>query len=135
MRDILDIQIVFEKTVQIETEEKAVKLIYFSGSCETEYFSGTVLQGGIDTQILTGSGGTVSARYVLEGTDAAGIPCRIFVENEGVLNEAGEMRTKPKFVTDSHELSWLNNSELKCRFFMEDSKFHVIMYVDEMKKG
>lgn len=54
----------------------------------------------------------LSARYMLEGEDFEGNKCRMFIENNGSNNEAGEMVTRPVIVTDSPALSWMEEAEL-----------------------
>ena len=50
----------------------------------------------------------LSARYMLEGTDAAGNACRIFIENQGSWQEG----FTPRIVTDSSLLKELETAEL-----------------------
>lgn len=53
---------------------------------------------GVDTQRIGQDGKTrLSARYMLEGQDAAGNACRIFIENQGSWEDG----FTPRIVTDS----------------------------------
>jgi len=61
---------------------------------------------------------TLSARYMLRGTDAAGKPCSIFIENNGSMKlpPAGPViETIPLVRTDSPLLQWLEDAELSGR--------------------
>ena len=69
--------------------------------------------GGVDTQMeWLGQNRTLSARYILEGVDKAGQSCRIFVENNGIVEKGGELSTTPRILTDSEALSYLEQEEL-----------------------
>ena len=77
-----------------------------------ENFQGEILPGGVDTQKQIGGGArTLSARYILEGTDYKGNKCKIFIENNGTMQGA-EMKTKPIILTDSTHLKWLETADL-----------------------
>lgn len=150
MQKILDIHIIFKDCAEVKTAEKTVRIISFAGKCETEFFRGEVLPGGVDVQVLGAAEskssetvdcgkavdvsagcttlGTVSARYILEGVDASGTPCKVYVENEGVIDSQKGMLTAPKVLTDSEELKWLHEAELKCGFETRNEEFHVIIY-------
>jgi len=129
MRDIFDIEIVFQDYAEVKTADKWVKIISFGGSCNSKYFRGKVLHGGTDVQVLESDGtGMVSARYILEGVDESGASCKVYVCNEGVIDVNGEMRTKPQVHTDSETLAWLSMEDLRCRFETREGIFHVIIY-------
>jgi hypothetical protein len=79
-------------------------MIPFSGTVKGELFNGRVLPGGVDTQTVDQNGVRhMSARYMLEGVDKNGEPCRIYIDNNGWF--PGEMsmpfKTIPTFFTDS----------------------------------
>lgn len=106
-----------------EGQNVDAELLFFDGTTETKWFQGKVLPGGVDTQL--GDGGAVrklSARYVLEGIDDKGKECRIFVENNGVIQENGFCKTAPKIVTDSESLAWLENVNLTGELEFDDGK-------------
>ena len=65
---------------------------------------------GVDTQTIENGGITLSARYMMEGKDAEGNPCRIFVENQG----NGESGFHPMIVTDSALLREWETAELSA---------------------
>ena len=86
-----------------------VLLIPFGGTVTGEIFTGRVCPGGVDVQRVNLSGVRhMLARYMLEGTDRAGEPCRIYVENNGWFTDGeirGAFKTVPTFMTDSRELA------------------------------
>ncbi len=41
----------------------------------------------------------LSARYILEGVDGDGNECRVFVENNGQVEENGQINAVPHIVT------------------------------------
>ena len=99
------------------SEAGGVVMIPFDATIDGKYFNGTVLPGGIDTQVFGphGTSHTLSARYMATGKDYTGEDCFVYIENNGVIcNDApwatkgGYMRTTPKFVTNSKALDFLN---------------------------
>ena len=95
------------------SEAGGVVMIPFDATIDGKYFNGTVLPGGIDTQVIgpKGTSHTLSARYMAKGTDYTGEECFVYIENNGVICndvEGGYMRTTPKFVTNSKALDFLN---------------------------
>ena len=130
MKDILDIHIEITDVAEVQGSDALVKMLAFTGRCAGEYFKGRVLPGGMDVQtIRRGGTGTVSARYMLEGTDTEEKLCKIYVENTGIIDENGNMLTTPKLVTNSEALGWLQQEKLCCRFEMRGKEFHVILGV------
>lgn len=110
--DRLVIKIKFRGCVEVRAGERAVNTVLFEGHCEGGLFEGEILPAACDVQKLNGAGGTLSARYILEGVDCAGECCRIFVENNGTV---GQVFTEPAVLTDSRALSWLNTERLAGR--------------------
>lgn len=91
-----------------------ILMIQFCGVTDGPLFRGRVAPSGTDTQIqYYGNIRTLSARYILEGTDAKGEPCKIFIENNAVISgKPGPLQTTPKIITDSSELAWLETAQL-----------------------
>lgn len=94
-------------------EAGGVVMIPFDATIDGKYFNGTVLPGGIDTQVIGPNGRphTLSARYMAKGADYTGEECFVYIENNGVICndvEGGYMRTTPTFVTNSKALDFLN---------------------------
>lgn len=110
--EVLKLFINITEINKVESEEYSAVMIMFNGHCEGGYFQGKILKGGVDTQIIQKDGtGTLSARYIIEGTDLEGNSCRLFIENNGVIKENGIV-TKPKILTDSPVLKWMEEDEL-----------------------
>jgi len=109
-------KLIFEVIVDINAEQVSrlqglageVAMIPFSGTVTGELFNGRVLPGGVDTQTVDRNGVRhMSARYMLEGVDRAGEPCRIYIDNDGWFTGVMEIpfRTLPTFFTDSKALA------------------------------
>lgn len=115
MREVLRIHVLCTHTDFVRGGESTAAMVFFEGEADSPYFRGRVLPGGCDTQRITENLFQLSARYVLEGTDAEGRPCRIFVENNGEVREPpadGVTHTHPAVLTDSPALQWLERAKL-----------------------
>ena len=112
MDEVLRVHVTVNRTDMVEGAEKTVCMVAFSGVADGPYFQGKTLPGGIDTQTYEkGKPAALSARYILEGTDDAGKPCRLFLDNSGKEID-GKMHTIPKIVTDSDSLRWMEHAAL-----------------------
>ena len=85
-------------------------MIPFTGEAFGPYFNGKVVGPGVDTQTIINGKAKLSARYMLEGKDAEGNPCRIFIENQGDW----ETGFRPTVVTDSALLGDWEQSNLSA---------------------
>ena len=83
-------------------------MIPFSAEEIGDYFTGRTVFNGTDTQIAKDGKFSLSARYLLEGTDCAGVQCRLFIENVGTSLD----RCTPTVITDSRELAFLETASL-----------------------
>lgn len=92
----------------LEGRNSRVVMIPFSCEAEGNYFNGKSVADGVDTQISTAGGFSLSARYMLEGTDRNGRRCRLFIENNGTSLD----NCIPKIYTDSEELTFLESARL-----------------------
>ncbi|OWR32003.1 hypothetical protein CDO73_05900 [Saccharibacillus sp. O23] len=116
--EVLRIHVTTREASVLENEEgDTVVMIPFGGHATGPYFEGTVLEGGVDTQIIGryGGGHTLSARYMLRGNDRDGQACEIYIENNGTFDPALTdvmFRTAPRIVTNSKALSFLNGEPL-----------------------
>ena len=109
---VLSIEVDIDQSYQVNGGNGSATMILFHGKSDCENFKGKVLAGGVDTQKqIGGEARTLSARYILEGTDYKGNPCKIFIENNGTMQGA-EMKTKPIILTDSTHLKWLETADL-----------------------
>ena len=95
---------------RVSTSEKTVTQVLFDGTAEGEYFNGTILPGGVDTQINVPEKGTLSARYMLEGKYYSVNNCKMYIYNDAIQNCK---ITTPHILTDSENLRWLNEAELR----------------------
>ena len=131
MQEIFDIIIDIISVEEVNGWHTTAKMISFKGKCEGQYFNGEIMDNGVDTQLIAKDGsGSVSARYVMKGVDSSLRQCKVFIENEGVISCTGEMNTTPKIVTDSMELSWLQEEKLYGKVAVEeDNRLHVRIYV------
>lgn len=94
----------------LEGENTKVVMIPFSAEATGDYFTGKTIANGVDTQIITASDFSVSARYMLEGVDRSGQKCRLFIENNGKSLD----NCIPRIYTDSSELAFLEKAQLKA---------------------
>lgn len=102
--------------IEIETLERAILnsnvgsivMIPFKGKVTSEIFTGVILPGAVDTQLIDINNiKHMSARYMLVGKDYSGTDCKIYIENTGYfhVDSPKPFRTIPKFYTDSNVLS------------------------------
>jgi hypothetical protein len=115
MQEVLRIQIKLDAFYEVKSEKGTALMILFHGDADCENFHGKVLPGGVDTQVeYPGEKRLLSARYILEGVDREGCPCRIFIKNEGrILAEGEPILTKPQIITDSQALKELETADLQ----------------------
>ncbi len=86
-------------------------MIHFGGRGECHNFNGNVVADSVDTRLrFQGQIETLSARYILSGTDAKGRPCRIYVENNGIDDNG--MVTEPVIITDCKDYEWVESAPL-----------------------
>lgn len=88
-------------------------MIHFGGKGESELFKGTMVGGmkNADTRLqYKGQIQTLSARYILNGTDKNGNACRVYVENNGIDNNG--MVTEPTIITDCPDYAWIETAPL-----------------------
>lgn len=141
-KPVLDVRVEFNgDAVQMKGENGEVLMIPFKGSVEGEIFQGVVEPCGVDTQVVNAAGVRhMSARYMLTGTDADGVPCHIYVENNGWFD--GEVltmpfRTVPTFHTDSARLApYLHRNQFVGEGVEMADGLHIRYYeIDRMKGG
>ncbi|TYQ18190.1 UNVERIFIED_CONTAM: uncharacterized protein DUF3237 [Acetivibrio alkalicellulosi] len=111
----------------------SVVMISFTGSATGKYFTGKVLSGGVDTQIIEKQRDRhiISARYMLEGKDINGQKCKIYIENNGyAIKESGNVlfRTYPKIITDSKALNFFNQELLTGEVIHTDIGLNIKFY-------
>lgn len=112
--------------------DPTVKMISFTGSVEGKYFCGKVLEGGVDTQTLDKNGnGTVSARYMLEGSDCENNRCRIFIENNGEIKNGDIGHTTPEIITDSPVLAPLLEKRIYGKLYSDEMGFYIGIFSED----
>lgn len=101
---LLTVRVSCEEALTVEGGERTVVVIPFTAEASGPLFTGHTAGPCADTQTVEkGAEPFFSARYILEGKDAEGTACRVFIENQGRPN-AGLV---PRIVTDSPLLrSW-----------------------------
>ena len=110
---VVHVSVKGNEVTAFQGEAGGVVMIPFDATIDGKYFNGTVLPGGIDTQVIgpKGTSHTLSACYMAKGKDYTGEECFVYIENNGVICndvEGGYMRTTPTFVTNSKALDFLN---------------------------
>ena len=111
--EILRIKVYLTGHISVAGHADTAVMLPFTGECDSPIFQGKILPGGVDTQRVDKEGKCkLSARYTLEGVDCDGVPCKLFIQNEGVSLPGGEMHTRPIFRTDSKALAWLETADL-----------------------
>ena len=109
---------------EVVSGNRTVKILPFDGACDGAFFQGTILSGAADTQRGYADGtGTLSARYMIEGTDCAGNVCKLFIENNANFNE----NTVPSIITDSPALKWLETAELQGRLEFPEGNLNIVI--------
>lgn len=107
-RIILTVNVTTYPAQGVEGSHAGAVMIPFSAEAVGDYFTGKTILNGTDTQISKDGKCSLSARYLLEGTDCAGVRCRLFVENVGTSLD----RCTPTIITDSRELAFLETAKL-----------------------
>lgn len=107
-RLILTVNVTTYPAQGVEGSLAGVVMIPFSAEAVGDCFTGRTIFNGTDTQIFKDGKCFLSARYLLEGTDCAGVRCRLFIENVGMSLD----RCTPTVITDSRELAFLEAAKL-----------------------
>lgn len=109
---VLELDVRLDGFYEVRGKQGEACMILFHGTAGGPLFQGSILPGGVDTQMQrAGETRFLSARYMLEGVDADGGSCRIFIENNGAIGPDG-IATRPRIFTDSAALSWLEDAAL-----------------------
>ena len=112
MELLMEIKIRITGSQYVGGHTKNINMIEFGGTTEGPHFNGEVIGTGVDTQKIEKAGGAfLSARYMLEGTDADNNPCRIFIENNGTDFD----NCTPTIYTNSPLLADWETSPLKAK--------------------
>lgn len=135
LTEVLTIQIQITGMDEVKGKQGTVRMIHFEGDCDCKNFHGKVLPGGVDTQKERyGENTWLSARYMLEGIDGTGEKCRIFIENNGTVEEDGKITTHPILYTDSVALERLETADLTGSVEGTDGGVCIHIFLSEEKK-
>ena len=122
--EILRIYVNVTECHEVVSGERTVRMLPFEGTCDGPFFRGTILSGGVDTQKGYADGtGTLSARYMIAGTDCEGNSCKLFIENNAEFNSY----TVPSIITDSPALKWMEDATLRGRLEFPDGKLNIVI--------
>ncbi|MCR4673430.1 MAG: DUF3237 family protein [Lachnospiraceae bacterium] len=124
MELLMKIDIVLSTTEVVEGKHQKICMIDFTGKASGPYFTGEVIGTGVDTQFIKNGVTNLSARYMLEGTDANNEPCRVFIENNG----DDFSNCKPQIVTDSKLLADWETSDLRATVTPGDGGVTIHIY-------
>lgn len=111
-----------------------VLMIPFGGHVESELFTGNILPGGIDVQVENAARiRHMCARYMFEGVDYTGTPCRLFVDNNGYFEpntrNFNPFRTCPTFMTDSKALApYLEGAHFRAEGHIKEDGLHILVF-------
>ena len=108
-KKVFQVHVILDQTLSVQGGKGSATMILFHGDLDTTFFKGEIQPGGVDTQ----RSGAISARYIIQGTDAEGTPTKIFIDNtqvNGVL--------KPFVLTDNPKLRWLETTDWEARIAM-----------------
>ncbi len=132
MELLFTIEVDLHECRTLKSAKGQVNMICFGGRCDCAFFHGEILPGGVDTQLyLAGQPATLSARYMLSGTDDAGAPARLFIENNGVTGPDGVCITRPRIFTDSPRLAFLEDMSLTGRIAGREGGVTICFYEEE----
>lgn len=124
---IMTINVTTCQAQMLENEKSRVVMIPFKAEAKGKYFNGKTVSDGVDTQITAADGFSLSARYMLEGTDICGKKCRVFIENNGSSLD----NCTPKIYTDSEKLAFLEKAKLTAAAECTENGVIVRVYADD----
>lgn len=98
-------------TTSVTGNTGKASMIHFGGASDCANFKGKIVSDCVDRRLkFNGQIETLSARYILSGTDANGNPCKIYVENNGIDDNG--MVTEPVIITDNPDFAWVESAKL-----------------------
>lgn len=119
---------------ELKATNGVVLMIPFGGHVESELFTGKILPGAIDIQVENAANiRHMCARYMFEGVDHTGTPCRLFVDNNGYFepntHNFNPFRTCPTFMTDSAALSpYLEGAHFRAEGHVKEDGLHILVF-------
>lgn len=121
---ILEISVQTQEAHVVNGKRARAVMIPFTAVSDGPFFFGKTIISGTDTQHEIDGVNTLSARYMLEGTDYTGAACRVFIENKGTF----EKGFTPFIITDSSALSEWEAAELKAEVKAENGSVTIRVY-------
>ncbi len=118
---------------ELVCETGKVRMIPFGGKVSSALFTGRLLPGAVDVQVTDASGiRHMQAQYMFAGHDTAGMPCKLFVRNNGFF-EPGHapkpFHACPDFMTDSKALSeYLHQRRFRAEGSREADCLHIRVF-------
>lgn len=112
----------------------AVSIFPFTGRVASPLFTGEIRPGAVDVQEENPAGlRRLDAKYVFEGTDSAGKPCLLYVENVGYLTGTEEpgavIRAYPRFLTDSEALApYLSQARFRSELHLGSGELEIWVF-------
>ena len=135
MTKLFDINVHITGFNQVKSAKATVNCITFDGFCEAPFFKGKIIEGGVDTQKFEeGKTGTLSARYILKGTDKNGKETSLFIENNGIFEKDGTITTTPWIISDNEELQPLFEGKLSGKVVSVDCPEHNKVLIEIYKE-
>lgn len=125
MELLMEIDIRIKGSQFVAGHTRDICMIEFDGTATGSYFNGEVIGTGVDTQKIEKTKEMVlSARYMLEGKDADGNDCRIFIENNGSDFD----NCKPTVYTNSPLLADWETSDLLAKVIPQEGGVKIQIY-------
>lgn len=125
MELLMEIDIRIKGSQFVAGHTRDICMIEFDGTARGSYFNGEVIGTGVDTQKIEKTKEMVlSARYMLDGKDADGNDCRMFIENNG----SDFNNCKPTIYTNSPLLADWETSDLTAKVIPNDSGVLIQIY-------
>jgi len=115
MKKLLMIAVEVTGKERVRGSAGEAEMIFFTGTAGGDYFHGAVSGTGVDTQKVLNGKRTLSARYILKGTDYTGKECSVFIENNAELwnsSPLDPLTTVPIIITDSENLKWMETESV-----------------------
>lgn len=122
-----------EECSHLDCETGRAVIIPFDATVKSELFTGKTLPGAADVQVTNAAGiRHMCAKYMFEGVDYTGTPCKLFVCNDGFFEPNSRPRpfhACPHFMTDSCTLAdYLHQEIFRAEGIQEDDCLHIRIY-------
>ena len=127
--ELMRIRIQLNETLALDSPSAGVRMLPFTGTAKSKLFTGKVLPGGVDTQVFPEADrGSLHARYMLEGKDFTGKPCKLFIDNRAMMQKGAETVTYPRIYTDSEALRYLETADLTGSLDFSDDGLTIVIH-------